>query len=158
MARSSWMVGGLLLAAGVFMAVPSIAQDWQPNPSRGPAIDKGTKTTTPIDVEGCWQGTLGSGKEAGTGFLDISQDGATLSAEGEIDVPSKDLDTGGSLSGTATDKKFTVGFAESGCKVSFTGKLSTSGSDLIGTYHYSCDKVHAGGAIDFAADPSGCGG
>ena len=144
-------IGSLLMASGAaglilsaFVAASStaaIAQDagsWSLSPSTGEAATQPDSKNPPLDLNGCWSGTIDDTKNgAGTGFLFFVQEGTKLGAGtgAELDIPSLGS-ASGPLKGKANSQDFQLGFHGKACNISFHGKISNSG-DLTGMYHFS---------------------
>ena len=144
-------IGSLLMASGAaglilsaFIATSStaaMAQDdgsWNLSPSTGEAATQPDSKKPPLDLNGCWSGTIDDTKNgAGTGFLFFVQSGTKLGTGtgAELDIPSLGAPSG-PLKGKANSQDFEVGFHGKACNISFHGKISSSG-DLTGMYHLS---------------------
>ena len=161
-------IGSLLMASGAaglilsaFVAASStaaMAQDdgsWNFSPSTGEASTQPDSKKPPLDLSGCWSGTIDDTKNgAGTGFLFFVQDGTKLGVGtgAELDIPSLGT-ASGPLKGKANSQDFELGFHGKGCNISFHGTISNSG-DLTGMYHLSkkCFGQVLKGTFDYTFD------
>jgi hypothetical protein len=161
-------IGSLLMASGAaglilsaFVAASStaaIAQDagsWSLSPSTGEAATQPDSKNPPLDLNGCWSGTIDDTKNgAGTGFLFFVQERTKLGVGtgAELDIPSLGS-ASGPLKGKANSQDFELGFHGKACDISFHGKISNSG-DLTGMYHFSkkCFGQVLKGTFDYTFD------
>jgi len=164
-------IGSLFLASGVaglilsaFVAASStaaMAQDegsWNFTPSTGEAATQPDSKKPPLDVNGCWSGTIDDTRNgAGTGFLVFVQDGTKLGVGtgAELEIPSVG-GASGPLKGKVNSQNFQLGFHGKGCNISFHGSIANSG-DLTGMYHLSkkCFGQVLAGTFDYTFDVSG---
>jgi hypothetical protein len=161
-------IGKLLMASGAaglilsaFVAASStaaVAQDegsWNLSPSTDEAATQPDSKKPPLDLNGCWSGTIDDTKNgAGTGFLVFVQEGTKLGVGtgAELDIPSLGS-ASGPLKGKTNSQDFELGFHGKGCNISFHGKISDSG-DLTGMYHLSkkCFGRVLKGTFDYTFD------
>jgi hypothetical protein len=161
-------IGTLLMASGAagfilsaFIAVSStaaMAQDagaWTLSPSTGEAAAEPDSKTAPLDLGGCWSGTIDDTKNGvGTGFLFFVQQGTKLGTgtAADLEIPSLGS-AAGPLKGKVNSQNFQLGFHKKSCNVSFHGTISNSG-DLTGMYHLSkkCFGQVLKGTFDYTFD------
>lgn len=159
-------IGNLLMASGAaglilsaFVAVSSTAamaqDDGSWNLSPGTAVAQPDSKNPPLDLAGCWSGTIDDTTGGpGTGFLFFVQNGTKLGTGtgAELDIPSLGT-ASGSLKGKTNSQNFALGFHKKDCNVSFHGTISTSGN-LTGMYHLSkkCFGQVLKGTFDYAFD------
>ena len=161
-------IGSLLMASGAvglilsaFVAASStaaMAQDegsWNLSPSTGEAATQPDSKNPPLDLNGCWSGSIDDTKNgAGTGFLVFVQEGTKLGVGtgAELDIPGLGA-ASGPLKGKANSQNFELGFHGKGCNISFHGSIANSG-DLTGMYHLSkkCFGQVLKGTFDYTFD------
>src|ERR1700722_1197608 len=153
------VAAGFILST--FIAVSStaaMAQDagaWTLSPSTGEAAAEPDSKKAPLDLAGCWSGTIDDSKGgSGTGFLFFVQQGTKLGTGtgAELDIPGSGS-ASGPLKGKANSQDFQLGFHGKSCNISFHGKISNSG-DLTGMYHLSkkCFGQVLKGTFDYTFD------
>jgi hypothetical protein len=141
-----------------------VAQDegaWSLSPSTGEAATQPDSKKPPLDLNGCWSGTIDDAKGgAGTGFLFFVQEGTKLGVGtgAALDIPSLGS-VSGPLKGKANTQDFALGFHGKSCNISFHGKISNSG-DLTGMYHLSkkCFGQVLKGTFDYTFDVTSASG
>ena len=139
-----------LIAASAQLAC---AQDWQ-NKATGSDVADQPDKAAPLDLNGCWSGSLASEKfGAGTGFLFFEQEGGKAVSGSGAGIDTTGVDTEGPVTGKIKKKSFSVSFHGKKCNVSFSGGLPSS--DLVGKYHYKCDGESDHGSFQFSFDSSG---
>ncbi|MGH7781804.1 MAG: hypothetical protein ACREQR_18460 [Candidatus Binataceae bacterium] len=127
----------------------------------GAAVSEPDKAAPPIDVAGCWSGTIEDANAgAGTGALFFVQRKKKL-----VKGSGASLDIGnttgiGALKGKATSTSFVATLHARQCKtLAFAG--SPSGAGLVGTYILRrCLGLTTNGTFSFTFDATGnsCGG
>ena len=150
---------GLILSAFIAgSSTAAMAQDagaWILSPSTGEAAVEPDSKKSPLDLGGCWSGTIDDTKNgAGTGFLVFVQEGTKLGVGtgAELDIPGSGS-ASGPLKGKVNSQNFELGFHGKSCNISFHGKISNSG-DLTGMYHLSkkCFGQVLKGTFDYTFD------
>ena len=157
-------VAALILSALIAVS-PNLARaqdsaaetnDWEASPGSGAVVAQPDKKQPPLDLAGCWSGTIDDDATGtGSGFLSFLQKGTKLTVDGQLDFnggPNKR----GILKGKANSKNFQLSAHSRKCNVSFHGTIS-SGDHLTGMYHLSkkCLGAVDGGNFDYTFDGSG---
>ncbi len=133
----------------------------------GPGVAAEPDAKAPIDVNGCWSGTLDDVYAgAGSGDVDFVQSGKQLLPPADEDMMYFIWNDGsyadGDGQGVATAKtfKFTIKYpTEKGCVAHVHGKLE--GNDLVGVYSFTkvCARNNGfgkhKGSFDLTYDPTG---
>jgi hypothetical protein len=136
----------------------SQTSDWtHPNFSSSASTLPEPEVKTPLDVAGCWSGTIDDKKTGeGTGFLFFVQEGKQLVSGTDAGFTFTGFGTeGGSLTGHVTNKSFVTSFKEKPCKVSVRGRIVSG--DLVGTYSINkkCAGIAFKGTFDYTFDATG---
>ncbi len=147
----------VVLAMGLIAASAQFARaqdtDWQ-NKASGSDVAEQPDKAAPLDLNGCWSGTLADAKfGSGTGFLFFDQEGDKAVSGTSAGIDTTGVDTSGPLTGKIKSKSFKVSFHGKKCTVTFSGGLPSS--DLVGAYHYNCDGRSDHGTFQFSFDAGG---
>lgn len=145
------------LAMGLIVASAQFARaqdtDWQ-NMATGSDVAEQPDKAAPLDLNGCWSGTLADAKfGSGTGFLFFEQEGDKAVSGTTAGIDTSGVDSSGPLTGKIKKSSFSVSYHGKKCSVRFSGGMPSS--DLVGTYHYSCGGETDHGSFRFTFDSSG---
>jgi hypothetical protein len=147
-----------LALSGFIAGSSAMAQDsgfWKIAPSRGDAAVQPDAKQPPLNLAGCWSGSINDTTQgAGTGFLFFVQNGTKLGTGTVADLNETGLgEASGPLTGKTNGQNFHLKFHHKSCNVSFHGTIGNSG-DLTGMYHLSkkCFGQVLQGTFDYTFD------
>jgi hypothetical protein len=142
---------GLIAASAQFARAQDT--DWQNRATGSDVADQPDKAA-PLDLAGCWSGSLASKKfGGGAGFLFFDQNGGKAVPGSGAGIDTSGVNAEGPVTGTIKKKSFSVSFKGKKCSVRFSGGLPSS--ELVGNYHYKCDGEQDQGSFTFTFDSSG---